>query len=353
MRVSVLMPHTAGVAVITRLVRHAGLIRSVIIVEGDYRPIADLSERYDALTGVGGPLERSGFISPGKFEMGISESFDTGRSWELPVSIAHYLHEQGHTLVARNPEHVFVATGSLDVDGAIVEQAYSLDLKVQLALGVAEELDPSLTKTSWFLPVREVGTHDLGVFVRPVFSLSDAVLEVNNCLPLDFGPDRKEKVGKRKSLPMVAAGASVSVAVLLFVVLQSGFFPAPDDNFIELIGNYAVGEATCVEALFNDEITEPEVIEVQPAARTGVKLENLCSLEVVLRGVNKQVSLQPATAFLEQIMGATLEETFLLRENKPIEFFLIDRPRPVIFSLTVVDLESADQRSLDFEFLEK
>lgn len=352
MRVAVLIPHTAGVAVITRLVRHAGLIRSVIIVEGDYRPIADLSERYDALTGVGGPLERSGVISSGMFEMGITESFDTGRSWELPVSIAHYLRERGHTLVARNPEHVFVATGSLDVDGAIVEQAYSLDIKVQLALGVAEELDPSLTKTSWLLPAREVGMHDLGVLVRPVFSLSEAVLEVHNCLPLDSGPDRKEKVGKRKSLPMVASGASVGAAVLLLVVLQSGFFQARDDNFIGLIGNYAVGEATCVEALFNDEITESEVIEFQPASRTGVELENLCSLEVVLRGVDKQISLQPATTFLEQVMGATLEETFLLRENKPIEFFLIDRPRPVTFSLTVVDLESSDQRTLDFEFIE-
>ena len=133
-RVSVLVPTTAGVIPVVSVRRRPQLPASFVCVHGDYRPI-EISAGFDRLVGPGGPLAsgRLGFEA-GSFEVSLAAPIESGRSWELPLSIACLLVARGAAVVPLNeqPDLVIWATGALDIDLMIVMASYHLKQKLTL-----------------------------------------------------------------------------------------------------------------------------------------------------------------------------------------------------------------------------
>jgi hypothetical protein len=132
MRIHFVIPTTDGPVRILRLTRRPNLPVSIVVAEGDFRPLA-FSDAYSRLTASGGPL--SAIVAAelaGGYELRLDRAIESGRSWEAPVALAHALTARGHVLADRPEGADLVAwtTGALDSDLAIVPMDY----------GVAEKL---------------------------------------------------------------------------------------------------------------------------------------------------------------------------------------------------------------------
>jgi len=132
MKALVLIPTTTRPVIITAIRERRNLPASLVVAEGDFRALP-ISRDYDTLVGAAGPL--GGLLgSHGlpSHELKLSEGFETGRSWEVPVSIAHVLVERGVELV-KEPQAadlIVFATGAVDSDLGIVKERYFLSQKV-------------------------------------------------------------------------------------------------------------------------------------------------------------------------------------------------------------------------------
>ncbi|MGE7417039.1 hypothetical protein [Methylobacterium tarhaniae] len=123
----VVVPTTGGLVVLRSLKRRPGLPASAAFAAGDYRPLP-WSGDYAGLAASGGPLSRLAGGDAGPYELRLSGSFDAGRSWEVPVCLAHGLLARGHSLTA-DPEAadlVLWATGAVDLDLAVLPGDYAL-----------------------------------------------------------------------------------------------------------------------------------------------------------------------------------------------------------------------------------
>ncbi|WP_174800189.1 hypothetical protein [Methylobacterium currus] len=123
----IVVPTTGGPVVLRSLKARPGLPASAAFAAGDYRPLP-WSGDYARLAAGGGPLAQWTHAEAGPYELRLSGSFDAGRSWEVPVCLAHGLVAQGHTL-APEPEAadlVLWATGAVDLDLAVLPGDYAL-----------------------------------------------------------------------------------------------------------------------------------------------------------------------------------------------------------------------------------
>lgn len=130
MRVCVIVPTTDGPAPILRLSRLNHAPRSVMRTQEDYRPLPP-SERYNAFVQTGSALADRLSQGGGQFELRLGAAVETGRSWELPVAIAHWLQVRGHEIAVDAPDLVIWATGALDNDLSILRRDYHLESKLE------------------------------------------------------------------------------------------------------------------------------------------------------------------------------------------------------------------------------
>jgi hypothetical protein len=129
MRISVIIPTTDGPAHVLRLAPLHNAPRSVMRTQQDYRPLP-VSAAYQAFTAQGGPLDIAFGISASSFDLRLSGRIDTGRSWELPVALTHWLQAQGHLVGVEKPDLLVWATGALDLDMRVINQDYHLPTKL-------------------------------------------------------------------------------------------------------------------------------------------------------------------------------------------------------------------------------
>ncbi|WP_187371573.1 hypothetical protein [Methylobacterium oryzihabitans] len=125
--VLVVIPTTAGPLCLRALRPRPGLPAPAAFADGDYRPLP-WSADYARLCAAGGPLARLLGAAPAAHELRLSGSFDAGRSWEVPVSLAHGLAARGHPLAAGPEEAGLIvwATGAVDLDLAVRPGDYAL-----------------------------------------------------------------------------------------------------------------------------------------------------------------------------------------------------------------------------------
>lgn len=128
LRILVVIPTTDGPILVKSLRTRAGLPASAAFVDGDYRPLP-WSADYARLTAAGGPL--TGIVPAERLvphELRLTRSFDTGRSWEVPVCLAHALLATGHRLVGdpTEAEVVIWATGAVDLDLRLIPGTYAI-----------------------------------------------------------------------------------------------------------------------------------------------------------------------------------------------------------------------------------
>lgn len=133
MRVAIVIPTTAGPGLVDGIERLDVVPASRVHRLGDYRPLDALSDRYHHLTDPAGPLRS--FLEEGSphYRLTIDQPPETGRSWELPVALAHWVRSQGHEIVREEPDAVVWSTGAIQPDGTIYPDSYHVVEKLSLS----------------------------------------------------------------------------------------------------------------------------------------------------------------------------------------------------------------------------
>ncbi len=131
MRVLVLLPTTGALNRVLRIEARDDLPASSVYAQHDFRPLAITSD-YDALTSKAGPLAAlAPLVKAGAHRLLLGGPIEAGKSWELPVLLAHLAVALGAELVAEPAEADIVlwSTGAVDLDLHIVAHDYKLRAK--------------------------------------------------------------------------------------------------------------------------------------------------------------------------------------------------------------------------------
>ena len=137
--VLVVIPTTRGPLRLRTLNPRPGLPAPAAFADGDYRPLP-WSADYARLCAPGGPLARLD-VPRTPHELRLSGSFDAGRSWEVPVCLAHGLAARGHRLAAEpaQADLILWATGAVDLDLAVLPGDYALLDKIERSRALLAE----------------------------------------------------------------------------------------------------------------------------------------------------------------------------------------------------------------------
>ena len=158
MRALFVIPTTGGPVVIRRILRR-DLPLSLVVADGDYRPLP-VSEDYGRLVVADGPLASViGRDAAGCFELRLDRAFESGRSWEFPVALAHAALAAGWELVddPAQAERIVVATGALDRDLRLVPADYSLTVKAERVADLVRAGLSSGARIAAFIPAGDPG----------------------------------------------------------------------------------------------------------------------------------------------------------------------------------------------------
>ncbi len=127
-RPGVIVPTTSAPITIESLKRRQRLPASYVALKGDFRPL-QISSDYDRF--VRGPLQAvlAELVS---FELVLDGDIDCGRSWELPVLIAHWLEvaRSGAKEDEETPVPLVWATGMVDADLKPLPSDYHIPRKI-------------------------------------------------------------------------------------------------------------------------------------------------------------------------------------------------------------------------------
>lgn len=318
MQVCVIVPTTDGPAPILRLSCLAHAPRSVMRTQDDYRPLP-LSGRYHAFVQTGGALtDRLGQVG-GQFELRLGAAVETGRSWELPVAIAHWLLVQGHELAAEAPDLVIWATGALDNDLSLLRRDYHLVSKLENSVGSLQDALRQGARVCMILPEAVELPADLnltGVVHHRVDDFESAV----NFLACAPGFQRLQEVSETAlaeraagwawtGVTKLAAGAlMIGLATFLVwmvvdwragprepiastasntVAMESGTAEVPvspsdlreDTSSVpQLVLDYATDEGSCAAVLFGSVVHEQRDLGPEGSAYPVFSSTGLCSI---------------------------------------------------------------------------
>jgi len=130
MRVKIIIPTTNGPSVVHGITRLFRLPLSQVVTIDDFVPDIELTRRYHALTDIGGPLRDLIDLADSRYELCLDTKPEMGRSWELPVAIAHWALDRGHELVTDEADLVVWATGVIGTGGKITPEDYHISRKL-------------------------------------------------------------------------------------------------------------------------------------------------------------------------------------------------------------------------------
>lgn len=141
MRVLVLLPTTGALNRVVRLEARPDLPASGVYARHDFRPLA-ITADYDALTARSGPLAALGSpVRAGVHRLWLEGPIEAGKSWELPVLLAHLVTALGAELAAApsGADLVLWSTGAVDLDLRIPDHDYRLAAKAAHSIAVLTE----------------------------------------------------------------------------------------------------------------------------------------------------------------------------------------------------------------------
>jgi hypothetical protein len=154
MRVLVLLPTTGALNRVLRIEARPDLRASGVYVQGDFRPQAITSD-YNDLTSNAGPLAAlAPPVKSGPHRLWLAAPIDAGKSWELPVLLAHLVVALGGKLVTEPAEADLVlwSSGAVDLDLHIVDHDYRLAAKVDHSKALLTEASAADKKIIAFVP---------------------------------------------------------------------------------------------------------------------------------------------------------------------------------------------------------
>lgn len=275
-----MIPTTGGPLLIEGIQVRTRLKSSYAVTKGDFRPLG-FSPDYARF--VSGPL--AGHIEPGPYELSLSGPIDSGRSWELPVLLAHLLHAPARLSAASRlfteaesvdkGAHVVWATGAVDTDLNPSPGSYEIARKLAASEELFDRARQQGLRILLLLPA-DISHADLdaaraaavryGASLHEVASLGQAMGPLG--LPAAHATD-DGAVEERPSLEGVAAprparrfpwlwAAGVTSVLMLLVAGYSGLSnllsrsadKLPTSVLLELA--YAEGEEACQDAILEN-----------------------------------------------------------------------------------------------------
>ncbi len=222
----VIIPTTAGPLRLRSLTPRPGLPAAAAFADGDYRPLP-WSADYAGLCAPGGPLARLTQADLPPHELRLTGSFDAGRSWEVPVCLAHGLIARGHSLAAEpaQADLILWATGAVDRDLAVRPGDYALLDKIERSRALLGEApDAALAVLLPEGPERHPAEAAFGALGRqraPLFLPAHDVAAALAALtrPAEEAPEAPAVVPRRRLGLALSAGALMAASLAALVVL--------------------------------------------------------------------------------------------------------------------------------------
>ncbi|MCC5966876.1 MAG: hypothetical protein JJU24_12140 [Natronohydrobacter sp.] len=229
MRVAIIIPTTGGPSQILRLQPLRKAPCSLVFTQDDYKPI-EISARYNDFVTAGGPLSRALDLPETRFELRLSRKIESGRSWELPVALAHWLQMDGHEIVAaESAELVIWSTGALNSDMQIIAQDYHLATKLALSDTIFARLASADAQAVMLLPApleSALGTPAPGDMKSHVIgSLRDGMDVIRHLLSVEH----IQPVTGNDTTPKQIYGRASAIALGIGLVAISGLFWVRND----------------------------------------------------------------------------------------------------------------------------
>ncbi|MCQ0986717.1 hypothetical protein [Jiella marina] len=292
-RMRVIIPTTARPVELRAIKRRPRVPASYMAVAGDFRPLA-LSGDYHRF--VNGPLRQVVPDLP-SVELSLDDDLDCGRSWELPVLIAHLLEASGRA--EEDKPDLLWATGMVDADLNPQSANYHLLTKLELSRDLFAEnlqrggkavmvIPPPVSEDERQAVERYAGEYGIAL------TIAASAAEVFSAFGLSFEPEESEvpprhdeadkaqtsetllstadgaatlppqPTSPRKPLVALAAGAVVvtGIAVAGFVLFSSEPSTSPDErgqpergpalagSRLAVDGLYAENRAACQETIY-------------------------------------------------------------------------------------------------------
>ncbi|MCA3505495.1 MAG: hypothetical protein IOD05_20025 [Rhodobacter sp.] len=117
MKVAVFVPTTLGACLVDSIRKLSGPIPNSMVLPVDGHSPLRMWQEYSHMMRPGGVVATAVGASGEVFELRLRGEIDMGRSWELPVALAHRLHTLGHQFAApEEAEALIWATGKLGSD---------------------------------------------------------------------------------------------------------------------------------------------------------------------------------------------------------------------------------------------
>mgnify|MGYP000586722031 CR=1 FL=1 len=127
MKFCVYIPLTSGS--ITILSLKATRRQSAVYIGDNYRANTALSHKYIDFLNSEGELQSLLSSEVIGYELRLSDGFDSGDSWEVPLTISHWLLANGHEIVPDNPDYYIWSTGALSINLQVIPSDYCVSEK--------------------------------------------------------------------------------------------------------------------------------------------------------------------------------------------------------------------------------
>lgn len=382
----VIVPTTHEPITIESLKRRKRLPASYVALKGDFRPL-QISSDYDRF--VRGPLQAvlDEIVS---FELVLDGDIDCGRSWELPVLVAHWLEvaeraeEEGRGSDTAAP--LVWATGMVDADLRPLPSDYHIPRKIAVCaedfaawradFGRVIAIVPKTAEPEEEARLRDLfAAEDVPVHFIADFEELDAVLSRETgravaapaadlpaeaaATDIDTRPDPRRKRGLPAWLWGVAGLAAVGLFVFFVPVVPNGSglstllgnsgdkeqaFRVAGEPALTVNGLYAEDRTECIEKIFSG-----APLDIQSATKTvdGFSLQTgaaLCGLAFRNRSLDTIEVTLDADLIARGIAGSsTLATPMVLGPNQTREL-IFSAPPGVLSAGTQVSEPGAPDR---------
>lgn len=279
-------------------------------VSGDFRPIT-ISEDYHKF--VSGPL--TAFAESGPYELTLSASVDSGRSWELPVLIAHLLlaqeklrfrsngEENNKDAESQPPENLIWATGMVDPELRPIAGDYSIRRKLELSEPIFDDilakgghvsliLSADLPETDLAQARRLAERKGIDFFAIHDFGALNKVLGTSETVISEDQPrlSLADALRSRSGYFAMTTIAFLIIAAVVFTnypsdpsireLNRTAFRTGAQMNNLSIQGLYAADRAACVQSIWQGLALDTRQLPIA-ADRIAIKPEDgLCGLRL-------------------------------------------------------------------------
>lgn len=378
MKVAVILPLTSGPAQVLDLTELDAVPRCEVVERNAYLPL-QITELYHHLVKPSGALASTLAIPPCRYKLVVSEPPDFGRSWEVPVAVAHWVHARGHQIVEDGADLVIWSTGAIGERGQTVPDAYHLQQKLKTSQSLLQASADAGARLIVLLPPT-TETTDLAdalpenaqvTTIGSIKEMADYLDEATRSGPHEAA-GREPPAGDaaramtpppdpgKNAVPSTAPPAptarkrTVLAAVLTFVAVlgaalmlfrngvpvgsedaarheakqpdrsasQANAAP-PDEASAEaaeprlaLIEHRAPAGSRCLDVLFDQVVSEKVALQPERDAFPASDPTSLCALEIAVKDTSGPVRISLPDAFLQQVMKSDRASSFTLAKGE-------------------------------------